>query len=213
MAKKNLIKINKERHMVITPVARVSFPNVFTARSYEDDPENKKQFQVDLLFDSKDVLKEKFKGKKTKTISVMQAISNAKKDQWGPDKSKWPKFPYPVIKIGNERKNTEGEIYDGYKGKVFISARCGEKFPPKVIGLDGEPLTEAEFYGGCYARAQLIARPYKYGKNHGVRLVLIQLMKVEDGEKFGLSTDVFDLAEGDTDDDDWSDESDDDTDY
>lgn len=208
MAKKSqLIKTNKQRHMIVTPVARISFPNVFTARSYQDSPDQKKSFQVDLLFDSKDVLKEPYKGKKLQTVSVIKAIANAKRDQWGSDKNSWPKFEHPTIKKGDERTNSEGEVYDGYKGKLVISARCGEKFPPKIIGLDGSPLSEQDFYGGCFARAQLVARPYIFGKNNGVRMVLYQLQKTDDGEKFGSSEDCFDLSE--TENDDWSDEGDD----
>src|SRR5690606_40770978 len=68
-----------------------------------------------------------------------------------------------------------------YEDKVFITAKCGEKYPPKVIGAAGQPLTEADVYGGCYARAQLIARPYYFGPNAGVKFNLVQIMKVKDG--------------------------------
>jgi len=195
MSKKKIVRINSERHRVITPIARVSFPQVFTPRSFEDNPDQPKRFRVDLIFDSMETLKEPYKGKKTQTVSIMQALTNAKKDQWGEDKNKWPVMQYPVIKKGNERVTDDGEPYDGYADKVFITAKCGEKYPPKVVGIDGRPLTEQEFYGGCYARAVLVARPYYFGPNAGVKMVLMQLMKTSDGEKFGMSGDVFDYSE------------------
>jgi hypothetical protein len=197
MSKKKIqiIRINSERHRVITPIARVSFPQVFTPRAYEDAADQPKSFRVDLIFDSKEVLKEPYKGKKTQTVSIMQALINAKKDQWGEDKTNWPTMQYPVIKDGNERVTDDGEPYDGYADKFFITAKCGEKYPPKIVGIDGRPLTEQEFYGGCYARAVLVARPYYFGKNAGLKMVLMQLMKTSDGEKFGMSGDVFDYSE------------------
>lgn len=191
-----LIKTNKARHMVITPVARISFPTVFTPRAFEDDPDGIKYYQCDFIFNSLDELKGPYQGKKTQTISVLQAIHNVKCDQWGKDKDAWPKFPYPVTKKGNERTNEDGEVLEGYADKIFIKAKSGEKYPPKIIGIDGRPLTsDVQVYGGCYARAQLLARPYQFGKNFGVKFTLLQLMKVKDGEKFGMPSDVFDISE------------------
>jgi hypothetical protein len=193
-----MVKMNEARHMVITPKFRVSFPNVFTARSFQDDPDQKKCFQLDMIFDSTEDFKKAYKGKKKQTVSMLQAINNAKADQWGSDPKKWPKFPHKVFKDGNERTNKDGEIYAGYEGKHFVTAKSSEKFPPKVVGMDGKPLDESEFYGGCYAIAQLMARPYDFGGNKGVRYLLLSIQKVEDGEKFGgvsEAEDVFDVSE------------------
>lgn len=211
MAKRfRLIKINEERHMVITPIARVSFPQVFVAKAFDDNPDDDKVFQLDLIYDSKEEFLKPYTGKKKQTPSMNRVVFNVKADQWGPDKAKWPRFNYPCFKRGDERSNEDGEIYKGYEGKFFITAKSGEKFPPKVIGPDGQPLTEADFYGGCYAIAQLIARPYAFGKNFGVRFILLQVMKTDDGEHFGgVAQDVFDTADRE-DDIDEENESDDD---
>lgn len=206
MADDRLIKVNKTRHMAITPVGRVSFPQVFTPKSFKDNPKLAKQFKCDLIFDSMEVLKEKYDGKKIKTVSVIGAKNNATRDQWGEDKANWPEFKYPCIMKGDDNTNREGEVYDGYKGKIYISPRCDEKYPPKIVGLDGQPLTEADFYAGCYARAQIIARPYSFGGNTGIRFVLVGMQKVKEGEKFGISSDVFDVSEVDTSEN-WSDDS------
>jgi hypothetical protein len=196
MAKQTkVIKMNEARHMVITPKARVSFPNVFKARSFQDAEGLAKSFQVDLIFDEADLAQE-YKGKKRQTVSLKKAVHNVKLDQWGANKDKWPSFAHPVFKKGDARTNKDGEVYQGYEGKIFLTAKCGEKFPPKVILADGTPADEKSFYGGCYARAQLIARPYDFGGNRGVRFLLLQLMKVEDGERFGgIADDVFDVEE------------------
>lgn len=195
-----LIRTNNTRHMIITPVARLSFPQLFSARSFQDNPDMKKEFKCDLIFDSMDVLKEPYQGKKVQTPSVLGAISNVKIDQWGKDKNKWPKFNYPVIKKGDENTNRDGEVYAGYKGKIYFKASCDEKYPPKIIGLDGTPLGEKDVYGGCFVRAQLVARPYAFGANFGVRFVLKQIQKIKNGEKFGMSDDVFDVSEAENED-------------
>jgi hypothetical protein len=191
--------MNAERHLVITPRFRVSFPQVFVPRSFQDNPNLGKSFSLDMIFDSKDDFKKAYNGKKAKTGSMMQAVVNAKKDQWGPDKEQWPRMEYPVFKDGNDRLSKDGEVFDGYADKWFVTARCGEKFAPKILSKAGKPLTENDFYGGCYAQAQLMARPYAFGKNFGVRFLLLSVMKLEDGERFGGggNNPLFDVVEDD----------------
>lgn len=190
-----IIKMNKARHMVITPPFRVSFPNVFVPRSFQDTDGVAKNYSLDMIFNSEKDFDKEHKGKTTQTPSMKRVLFNAKVDQWG-SKDKWPKFPFPVFKEGNERQNKDGEILNGYEDKFYATAKCGEKFPPKVVGLDGKPLDEKSFYPGCYAIAGLMARPYIFGKNQGVRFILLQIQKVKDGERFGgTPDDLFDVSE------------------
>lgn len=195
-----LIKVNESRHLVITPKFRVSFPQLFVARSFQDQPDQKKEFRVDMIFDSQDAFKAKGKTKKGETVSMIVAVNNVKVDQWGANKDKWPKMQFPVFKKGDERTNKDGEIYEGYEGKWFVTAKSGEKFAPKILLANGQPASEADLYGGCYAKAALLARPYVFGKNFGVSFRLLQVMKVEDGDRFGgVSEDLFEVEEDDTD--------------
>lgn len=200
-----IIKTNSERHMVITPIFRVSFPQVFTPKAFEDN--EKKSFQIDMIFDEAD-LKLPYNGKKIQTVSMKKAVLNAKVDQWGEDKSQWPTFTYPVFKDGNERTNDEGVIYQGYEGKIYVTAKANEDKKPRILDKYGKVITdEAEIYGGCYARAQLLARPYASGKNQGVSFKLLQLIKQKDGDKFGgFTSDVFDVE--DAAEDNWDDDGD-----
>lgn len=199
--KNQIVKMNMERHMVITPVCRLSFPQLFTPRAFQDLEGQPKSFQCELIFDDSDAFKEAYKGKKTQTPSMARVVTNAKIDQWGKDKDDWPKMPNRVFKIGNDRKSKDtGEVYQGYEDKVFVTVKSGEKFPPRIVGKDGKPIGENEMYGGCYVRAQLVARPYIFGKNHGVRFLLFSVMKEDDGERFGgVPNDVFDVSEADAD--------------
>lgn len=187
---------NDSRHMVVTPIGRVSFPQLFEARAFEDDPKKEKYFQTDLIFDEEDDFKKPYKGKKKQTVSMKRAVLNAKIDQWGEDREDWPEFRNKTFKDGNDRKDSQSdEVLKGYEDKVFITARSGEKFQPRVVNSAGEPVEEDEVYGGCYARAHLLARPYAVGDNFGVRFILLALMKTDDGEKFGGTSDAFDYEE------------------
>jgi len=219
-----IIKINEARHMVITPIARASFPQLFTARSFQDQPDQAKEFKIDLLFDPADIEK-KGKGAKGVTPSLKEAYYNALKDQWGPDQKKWPKMRYgfsDVFSDGNEKKNGEGEPYDGYEGKIVLTAKAKEKYPPKVFDRYGKPLDEADMYGGCYVQVKVIARPYDFAGNRGVSFKLYQVIKIKDGDRFGgggntdmafaVEEDASDQFEGGNGEEDNSDSSNDDED-
>jgi ssDNA-binding protein len=198
MAKQSsVVRVNNARHMVVTQVCRLSYPALFTARAVVDG--EAKNFSAHLIFDSLDDLKKPWKGKKTKTPSVMGAIRFAKEDQFG-DKDDWPRFAYQNILKGNEEKNEDGKIKDGYEDKYFIKVKSGEKFPPKIVLANGSPATEQDVYGGCFVQAQILVRPYVKPKP-GVSLRLISIRKVNDGDKFGSGVDLMEYEE--TEDDDW----------
>ncbi len=189
-------KPNNARHMVITPVVRISFPRLFTPRAYQNDPKAAKMFSCDLIFDAKEQLSEKYTGKKMQTVSVRDAIQNAIVDFWGTDKKLWPAGMVKPIKDGNQSLNkSSGEPNNGYAEKFYVSANTGEKFPPKIVDLTGRPLEEKDVYGGCYVRACLVASAYGVGTK-GVKFYLNQIMKVKDGEPFGgAPRDVFDYGD------------------
>ncbi len=212
MAKGNIVRVNVARHMVVTQIARLSFPALFTPKAFQDKPNEAKSFSCDLIFDSMDDLKKPWEGKKTQTPSLMKAIRFAKEDQWGVDPKKWPNFPHANIKKGDEQKNKDGEIRQGYEGKFFVKATSGEKFPPKIVLRDGTPATEAQVYGGCFVQAQILVRPY-LTPNQGVSLRLVSIRKVKDGDKFGAGIDLLeyeDAVEAEDDDNDWTESGEDD---
>lgn len=180
----------------VTPMFRVSFPEVYKAKAYKDEKEPK--FKLTMLF------------AKNADLSVMRkAVFAAKKAKFGPDKTKWPKMgANPVFRDGNDKSDL-----DGYKDTIFVVAK--NKHRPKVIGPkfeDGEPveLTEEsrEFYAGCYARASL--RAFVYGGpgtpyKPGVSFSLESIQKLKDGEPFDgrqAPGDVFDEVDSGEDDED-----------
>lgn len=173
----NLIKTNASRHVIITPEVQISFPQLFEAKSFQDKAGLPKEFKVDLIFQSKEDLTTPQKKKDGSLLSLMQAINNVKTDQWGSDKSKWPEMEYPAVKKGDERTNKDGEIYQGYEGKFFVTAKSGEKYPPLVLLPSKEAAKPSDISGGCWAKAAILVRPYVFGKKNGVTLRLLALMK------------------------------------
>lgn len=197
------IKIT-DRHIVIIPKARASFPNLFKARAFQDNPNEKKEFSIDFLFDPADIEKQgKGKGGKL-TPSLKQAYVAACVDKWGKDKTKWPKFKYgykDVFRKGDDIKNAEGETYQGYEGKIVVKAKSAEKYPPKVFDRFGQVShDEGLIYGGCYVQAKVIARPYDFAGNRGVSFKLYEVIFREDGERFGgIGGPAFEVEEADLD--------------
>lgn len=200
------IRVNNSRHMVVTQVCRLSFPQLFTPKAFKDNPREQKVYSCELIFDSKADLTTPWKGVNVQTPSLAQAIQFAKIDQWG-SKENWPHFQYPNIKNGSERKNKEGEIYEGYRDKFYVRVKSGEDFPPKIVLADGSQATPEDLYGGCFVQAQILVRPY-VGVNNGVTLRLVSLKKVKDGDRFGAGADLLEYENvGSTDN--WSEANDD----
>lgn len=188
MAKKFIFK--RDRHLAITPTARLSFPELFKPKAYRDPDtgqEGKPEYKASLLLDSMDDAKAELPPNlKGKALTLSKAIHNAKVDFFGPDKTKWPKLDYPIFTKGEEHVSKKsGEIHQGYAGKIVIVAKTGEKFPPKLVCANGDEPTEQTIYAGCFVRAVVQVKPYYFAKKYGVKLYLSQITKVRDGDRFG----------------------------
>jgi hypothetical protein len=190
-------KIDYEKVTCVTNTFRVSFPEVFKAKAFKDGQEAK--FSIVMLFDKKESVKSPRVGKDGKPVglSLQQIAVNAATEKWGP-KDKWPKgldFPF---RDGDEKPELEG-----YPRTIYASAKS--KQMPGLVGPDRQPiLNEAEFYAGCYARAEITAYAYDTGNNKGVGLGLKNIQKIGEGAKFSgrkNAEDVFDSIDtnnGDT---------------
>lgn len=178
MARTVMVKVDIQKKKCITPVFRASFPNIFTAKSYKDQ---KAKFSITQLYP-----------KSTDLSPLKQAAHWACVETWGEDKSKWPKKLRSPFRDGDEK-----EDLDGYKGMIFVNASSLKA--PGVVDAQLQPfLNEADFYAGCYARAELIAFTYNESGNVGVSFSLQNVQKVKDGEAFGgrrRAEDVFEAVE------------------
>lgn len=169
-----------EAKKCMTPEFRVSFPNVFKAKAFEDQ---EPKFSVVMLFDKK----------KADLTSLKKAVAFAAQEKWGADKAKWPKNLRMPFRDGEEKSDMEG-----YAGCTFVSA--SSKQAPGVVDQARNIITEADqsFYAGCYARATLIAFAYDKAGNRGVSFSLQNLQKLRDGQPFSgrkKAEDEFDAVE------------------
>lgn len=154
---------------VITPVCRLSYPNIWRPgkpMQAGDEP----KFSVELIFEPKD------------DISVLKtAINNAFLNQFGSSDRVPPGLKNPLRPIvGSKRQGKKG--YEG--GGYFIGARSRTK-PGIVVGPNRvECLDESEVYGGCYVRVSVTASYFDKGVNEGVTFFLNNVWKIRDGDSF-----------------------------
>ena len=169
---KNSIALKK----TVTPEFRVSFPQVFEAKSFQGNPA---KFSIVMLFD-----------KKTDLTALKKIALYVATEKWGA-KEKWPKGLKMPFRDGDEKADTLG-----YEGCIFVTATS--KLKPGLVGPSLEPiLNQADFYAGCYARAEIIAFAYDTAGNRGVSFSLQNIQKLRDGESLSgrkAAASVFDAV-------------------
>ena len=144
----------------VSPIGRVSYPNVFNAKEFD----GKKSFSLTLLFD------------KTADLKEMQAAYEAAvKEKWGNKKPANLRSPF---RDGSEKESPE------YEGKIFVTFRASEDRKPQVVGPSLAQITQdsGEFYAGCYAKVSYSCYAYDKQGNKGVAFSLGNIQKVRDGE-------------------------------
>ena len=150
----------KEIAQIITPVFRVSFPQVFQPKAAPGS--DKEKYSVVMIFKAGEDLG-KLKGLLKKCVA-----------------EKYPNGEIPAgfttpLKDGNEK------TYDGYKDTIYATASSMQQ--PGVIDETKKVILEPrDFYSGCYAIATVTAYCWSYMGKHGVSLGLQNLMKMNDGE-------------------------------
>lgn len=180
---------------VITPKFRLSFPELFQAKAYEDQAA---KYSIQMLFD-----------KKTDLTEMKSVVKKAAKEKWGDNPPKGILMPF---KDGNEKE------LEGYENKIVVSA--GSKFKPQIVDQKREPiLAQDDIYAGCFARAAIAAYAWehknKQGKilKRGVSFNLESVQKLADGEPFvkrpDASEDFDEVDDGSDDSDNYESEDDD----
>jgi hypothetical protein len=173
----------------ITPEFRVSYPKVF--KPERNDLNGKDEYSVVALFaPGADLAK------------LKAAVKAAAEKKWGTDQKKWPKNMRSPFRDQGEREkeDDDGNKYmpDGYvKGATMVTFKSTKK-PGLVNARNEDIIDDSDFYGGCYARAQVNAAAYDQKGNAGVSLYLNHLQKLRDGESFGSvarnPSDVFEAV-------------------
>jgi hypothetical protein len=186
-------KMDVKKKICLTHEFRASFCNVFEAKSYQGQ---EAKYSLTMLFDKKVDLAKPATNKKGEPLSVSmkEAAFNCAVEKWGPQKD-WPKNLRIPFRDGDEKSDTQG-----YAGHIFVTA-SSKKQPGLVDGQRKPILNAADFYSGCYARAEVIAFAYDVSGNKGVSFSLQNIQKLRDGDPFGgrrNAEDVFDSVEDTT---------------
>lgn len=166
---------------VMTPVFRVSYPNVFKAR--RNDLSGKDEFSLVALFP-----------KGCDLTALKQAALKTIEEKWGADKSKHPKNIRSPFRDQGERKTEKGMPAGYEEGAIFLNLKSAQR-PGLVNAKVEDIIDESEFYAGCWARATVSVYAYDQAGNRGVAFGLGNIQKVKDGDSLsGRPTPQSDFA-------------------
>lgn len=171
-----------------TPKFRLSFPELFNAKSMEEGGEKKYGCSAVWTPDDFSEVEKKLWKK------LLKALDDESKSRFN---KPWAKLPANVrrgLRDGEERSDMEGY------GDGTMFASLTTKMRPGVVsnerGEDGKFLpispeegNDDEIYPGCYCRATVTVYSYD-GKGKGVAIGLMNIQKVADGERLDSRTDA-----------------------
>jgi hypothetical protein len=179
----------------LTPVFRLSFPNLFEAKAM--DAQSKPKFGCAAVWSPAGFSE----GDKAKWKAIGKALNDLSLSVF---KKPWKDLP-PNIKRGLRKGEEKGDM-EGY-GPGTMFANLTTKIRPGVVssakGPDGKPLpigpeegNADEIYPGCYCRATVTVYSYN-NKGKGVALGLMNIQKVKDGDRLDSRSDASeDFQEG-----------------
>lgn len=167
--------------------ARVSFANgLFTATALEEG--QTKKFGADFIIDDKTtVLEVRADGSKVKTtlkaaeLAVANEAKKGKGQEWLDDLEASKKS----YRNGNKRKNKSGEVYEGYEGRWYVTAKNATR--PTLLDKGRQPVTEEDgvIYSGCYVNVSMDLYANTVPKRQGVFAGLKGVQFAGDGDSFG----------------------------
>lgn len=148
---------------LITPEARLSFPNLFVPKAGMDGVGEPKYSAV-LLFP-----------KNADLSALKEAARAAIAEKWGDKKPANLRSPF--------RDGSEKDL-DGYADCIFVTVSSKQK--PGVVDENVQPILDPNtIYAGCYVRASVRAYAYEKNGNRGVAFGLQNIQKMRDGQPFG----------------------------
>jgi hypothetical protein len=179
---------------LVTPTARLSYPNLFKPRANKDKPGSEPKFSACLIFDKAAQATPEFK-------AMMAAVQAAAFEKFGAN-AKNLNLRNPFRKA-EEKMDADGKFPDGMEaGFVFIN--CSSAMAPGVVDAKVQPiLDQREIYAGCYVKAAVNAYGYDNSGNKGVSFGLNHVQKVKDGKPLGNTSrpqDAFKPVDADEDD-------------
>lgn len=170
----------------VTPVFRVSFPNLFEAKAMTgpDGKPGQPKFGLSAVWDPS-----KFTEKEKELWKILgAALNGAAQEKFKCNFKDLPANVKRGLRDGNEKADLEGY------GAGTRFANITSKMRPGVVNLAKEPIgpehgNADEIYPGCYARATVTVYTYdKIGK--GIAIGLMNVQKVKDGGRLDSRTDA-----------------------
>ncbi len=154
---------------IVTPVFRLSFPQLFEAKGFKG---GEPKFSATMLFDEAAQATPQF-------AALVAAAKAAAVEKWGDKVPTGLRNPF--------RKGEEKPDLDGYEpGMIFVKATAKEEFPPDIVDQKKQEIVlRKEVYAGCYCRAVVTAFAYDGYGTDGVSFGLRAIQKVGDAPSFG----------------------------
>lgn len=167
-------KAEANKQKVITGVVRLSYANVWEAKSING---GKPKFSVSLIIPKSDKVT---LGKIKTAIEAAYQEGQAKLRGTGKTVPPLGALKTPLRDGDAERPDDEA-----YQNAYFVNANSDNA--PGIVDLNREPITDrSQVYSGVYARASINFYAYNAGgASRGIACGLSNLQKVKDGEPLG----------------------------
>ena len=170
-----------------SPEGIAMYCNVFKARARKGkngEQQGAPKFSLLLVFDKKADLSE-----------LEEAVLNTAVEKFGSKAKKMletGKIRSPIRDadeyVDEEKEDEENFPFNLPKAKMIRFAKNEDQGAPGVVDADADPIMDkSEFYSGCRARVSCRAYAYDNNGNKGVSLALINVQKIDDGDRLGGS--------------------------
>jgi hypothetical protein len=179
MANKNFNEAQKAQAAatkVVTDVTRLSYANVWTAKSINGGTE---KYSCSVLIPKTD----------TKTIAkIKKAVEAAYTEGESKLKGNGKTLP-PLAALKTPLR--DGDVGrpddEAYQGHFFVNANSNTA--PGVVDINRQPIFDhSEIYSGVYARVSLSFYAFNSNGNKGIACGLQNIQKIRDGEPLGGRT-------------------------
>lgn len=172
----------QRKDVIVLQMVRLSFPKLWKAEA--STPESKPKFGASFLIDPTTA-----EGKANlKRLNAL--IEQVKKDTWAEKADKIYNAiedKRKLLRDGDNATNSEGDVYDGYEGMMYVSASNQKR--PQILNRDKSTLAEEDgvIYGGCYVDAVIsvyaVTKKEQGGNGMFATVEVVRFRK--DGEAFG----------------------------
>ena len=158
---------------VVTGIARLSYANIWTAKSINGGTP---KYSTSVLIPKSD----------TATVQKIKAAIQAAYEE-GESKLKGTGKSVPsltALKTPLRDGDIERPDDEAYAGHWFVNANSNTA--PGVVDINRQPISEtSEIYSGVYARVSLSFYAFNSNGNRGIACGLQNIQKIKDGESLG----------------------------